>query len=92
MGWRDYSRRPVQNSSGIYGAHFWLPGNVPQTINGKNYTIPEDSLIMSGFQGQWVVASEKEEAIFIRLAVDNRDGGRGHGKLINDLLLALRKP
>ena len=46
-------------------------------------------MLMSGFQGQFVLVCEKEKLVVARLALDQRVSKRGSPKLINDILAAL---
>ena len=64
-GWVEYSIRLTEDSNGRYGAHFWLNKN-----NVRFKDAPEDTYVMSGFQGQNVIIIPSEELIITRLAYD----------------------
>ena len=88
-GWVKYSLTPTPGSlpQKGYGAHFWLNTGVdPKVQRWKN--VPADAFIMSGIQGQNVIAVPSRDLIVVRLGqteFDNWDVSI----LVEDVLAAL---
>jgi CubicO group peptidase (beta-lactamase class C family) len=84
-GWVDYSTRLTEDSNGKYGAHFWL---------NKDYVrfkdAPEDTYVMSGFQGQNVIIIPSKELIITRLAYDPEEKFDVNG-FVRDVLRSIDK-
>lgn len=64
-GWVDYSIKVTEGSKGKYGAQFWLNAD-----NVRYPDVPEDTYLMSGFQGQNVVIIPSYNMVITRLAYD----------------------
>lgn len=59
-------------SEGVYGQHFWL--NRPRPDGTLQFAaLPEDSYMMSGFDGQHVVIIPSRELIMVRLGMNPDD-------------------
>ena len=81
--WYDYISTPTPGSGGEYGAGFWLP----LAAAG----LPDNAVMMSGFQGQWGYVMPDQELMVVRFGATNRTNSRS-GALAAGVLGALREP
>ncbi|MEO0570409.1 MAG: serine hydrolase [Bacteroidota bacterium] len=58
--WIAYITQPTQDSSGTYGAHFWL------NAEGKYPDVPKDLYSMNGYQGQYVFMIPSKDLVVVR--------------------------
>ncbi|WP_420431253.1 serine hydrolase domain-containing protein [Hyphobacterium sp.] len=79
--WYEYISTPTPGSGGEYGAGFWLP----LAAAG----LPENAVMMSGFQGQWGYIMPDQELMVVRFGATNRTNSRS-GSLAAGVLEALQ--
>jgi CubicO group peptidase (beta-lactamase class C family) len=60
-GWMDYVTAPTPPSGGRYGSGFWL----------NNPGLPQDAIMMDGFQSQRTVIIPSEDLVIVRLGATN---------------------
>ncbi|WP_291845376.1 serine hydrolase [Maricaulis sp.] len=69
--WYDIVAEPTPGSNGEYGMGFWLPD--------ERSSLPTDTIMMSGFQGQWGYVMPEQELVIVRFGattgVNSRSGG-----------------
>lgn len=69
--WYDIVAEPTPGSNGEYGMGFWLPN--------ERSSLPADTIMMSGFQGQWAYVMPEQELVIVRfgatMGVNSRSGG-----------------
>jgi CubicO group peptidase (beta-lactamase class C family) len=81
--WYSIVAEPTPGSNGEYGMGFWLPN--------ERSTLPPETIMMSGFQGQWGYVMPQQELVIVRFGattgVNSRTGG-----LANAVRAALQPP
>lgn len=82
-GWVEYSSSLTKNSNGEYGAHFWLNKG-----HASLKDVPEDVIIMSGFQGQRVFILPSQNLIITRLGHDPEENFDFNG-FVRDIIAAI---
>lgn len=82
-GWVDYSRKPISEKVGIYGAHFW-------TNRGGAYfeNTPEDLYFASGYEGQKVIILPSHDVVIVRLGLSKSIDWTG---LINGVIGSIKQ-
>jgi len=69
--WYDIVAEPTPGSNGEYGMGFWLPN--------ERSSLPADTIMMSGFQGQWAYVMPEQDLVIVRfgatMGVNSRSGG-----------------
>lgn len=88
-GWVKYTLTPTPGSSPkkAYGAHFWLNTGIDPNVQ-RWPNVPADAFIMSGIQGQNVVAVPSRDVIVVRLGLTEFDNW-DVSILVEDVLKAL---
>ena len=61
--WAKYAATPTNNSSGVYGAQFWL------NAGGKYPDAPRDLYSANGFQGQHVFIIPSRDIVIVRMGL-----------------------
>lgn len=79
--WYETVATPTPGSDEEYGLGFWLP------LDGSD--LPENTIMMSGFQGQWAYIMPTERVVVVRFGATNYGGSRS-GRLALDVLAAIR--
>ena len=86
--WINYSRTPAPaDSSGNYGAHFWLnvgPANDPYGRRWPN--LPRDMYYAQGFQGQYLIIIPSRNLVLVRLGRDHEAAAWGMQEFVSVLL------
>lgn len=58
-GWLAYSSKETPDSKGEYSAHFWT--------GLRKRGLPDDLIMMDGFEGQYVVIIPSKKLVIVRL-------------------------
>ena len=78
--WYEIVARPTPGSGGEYGMGFWLPRD------GDG--LPPETIMMSGFQGQWAYIMPVQELVIVRFGATNGVNSRS-GRLAVEVLASL---
>ncbi len=81
--WYEIVAEPTPGSDGEYGMGFWLPN--------ERSSLPADTIMMSGFQGQWAYVMPEQELVIVRFGATTGVNSRS-GSLALNVLAALRPP
>ena len=85
--WYDIVAEPTPGSNGAYGMGFWLPN--------ERSSLPADTIMMSGFQGQWAYVMPEQDLVIVRfgatIGVNSRSGGLALA-VLDSLLPAVTEP
>lgn len=90
-GWVTYSTTPAPVAPhGQYGAQFWLNGG-PTTdpLDRPWPTLPPDTFMMRGHDGQSVTIIPSLNTIIVRLGLSHEDTSWNQEEFLNDILSAL---
>lgn len=79
--WYEVVSRPTDGSDGAYGMGFWLPSD------GDG--LPADTIMLSGFQGQWGYVMPSEDLVVVRFGATVGVNSRS-GRLAQAILAAKR--
>ncbi|MEM9888165.1 MAG: serine hydrolase [Bacteroidota bacterium] len=82
--WVNHTRTIAPNSSGEYGAHFWL------NRNQKFPAAPDDLYYCGGFNGQYVFIIPSEDMVIVRLGIDGL-GEMNANQLLENVLKSIRE-
>jgi CubicO group peptidase (beta-lactamase class C family) len=82
--WVDYTRKPTNDSKGIYGAHFWL------NAGGRYPDAPRDLFSCNGFQGQVVFIIPSCDLVIIRMGLKEQKDGFDFNGLIRDVVASIK--
>ena len=81
--WYSIVAEPTPNSGGGYGMGFWLPTEATG--------LPPESIMMSGFQGQWGYVMPEQELVIVRFGATIGVSSRS-GRLAREVVAALHPP
>jgi len=81
--WYDIVAEPTPGSGGGYGMGFWLPTEATG--------LPPETIMMSGFQGQWGYILPEQELVIVRFGATLGVSSRS-GRLAREIIDALRPP
>ena len=72
--WVKYSRTPAPaDSSGSYGAHFWLNVGPADDPSGRRWPkLPQDTFYAQGFKGQYLIIIPSRDLVLVRLGFDQK--------------------
>lgn len=92
-GWVQYSTTPAPGARRReYGAHIWLNlGEQGNPANVKFPDVPNEAIIFSGFEDNYVVIVPSRELVVVRLGVSHHDTF-DIGKLVTGIIEALPAP
>ncbi|MEO1039991.1 MAG: serine hydrolase [Pseudomonadota bacterium] len=79
-GWYDYVATPTPTSDGMYGVGFWT----------NDDGLPDNTVRMSGFQGQWAYIIPSHDLVVVRLGATNYRNDRARN-LAGAVLEAMRE-
>ena len=79
--WYSIVAEPTPGSGGGYGMGFWLPTD--------DTGLPPETIMMSGFQGQWGYVMPEQELVIVRFGATVGVNSRS-GRLARDIVAALR--
>lgn len=82
LQWMQYSTTPVPaNPGNNYGAQFWLNVDPADQTQSRDFpSLPSDTFLMSGYQGQQVLMIPSQKLVVVRLGFTPR-GNHGVEKL-----------
>jgi CubicO group peptidase (beta-lactamase class C family) len=83
--WVDYTRKPTNDSNGIYGAHFWL------NAGGRYPDAPRDLFSCNGFQGQAIFIIPSCDMVIVRMGLKEEKDGFDFNGLIRDVVGSIKK-
>ncbi|WP_417492594.1 serine hydrolase domain-containing protein [Maricaulis sp.] len=81
--WYGIVAEPTPGSGGSYGMGFWLPTEATG--------LPPETIMMSGFQGQWGYVLPAQELVIVRFGATIGVSSRS-GRLAREIIDALRPP
>ncbi|WP_417477634.1 serine hydrolase domain-containing protein [Maricaulis sp.] len=81
--WYGIVAEPTPNSGGGYGMGFWLPTEATG--------LPPETIMMSGFQGQWGYVMPEQELVIVRFGATLGVSSRS-GRLAREVVAALQAP
>ena len=81
--WYAIVAEPTPNSGGRYGMGFWLPTEATG--------LPPETIMMSGFQGQWGYVMPAQELVIVRFGATLGVSSRS-GRLAREVAASLRPP
>ena len=81
-GWVDYTRNPVADSKGEYGAQFWL--NRSRSLPDA----PEDMFFCDGHRGQRIFIIPSRKLVVVRLGFSEE--GFDHNLFLKGILAAIK--
>jgi len=81
--WYRIVAEPTSNSGGGYGMGFWLPTEATG--------LPPETIMMSGFQGQWGYVMPEQELVIVRFGATLGVSSRS-GRLAREVVASLRPP
>lgn len=79
--WYDIVATPTAGSDEEYGLGFWLPR--------EGGILPMETIMMSGFQGQWAFIMPEQDLVIVRFGATNYVNSGSH-RLASDVAAALR--
>ncbi|WP_339743020.1 serine hydrolase [uncultured Maricaulis sp.] len=82
-GWYSIVAEPTPHSGGGYGMGFWLPTEATG--------LPRETIMMSGFQGQWGYVMPEQELVIVRFGATVGVSSRS-GRLAREIVASLRPP
>jgi CubicO group peptidase (beta-lactamase class C family) len=82
--WAKYVKTPTNDSSGKYGAHFWL------NAGGRYPDIPKDVYSCDGFQGQRIFIFPSQDLVVVRMGL-KEDKGVDFNALLKNILESFKK-
>jgi CubicO group peptidase (beta-lactamase class C family) len=82
--WAKYVRTPTNDSSGKYGAHFWL------NAGGRYPDMPKDVYSCDGFQGQRIFIFPSQDLVVVRMGL-KEDKGVDFNALLTAILGSFKK-
>tara|TARA_R110002073_G_scaffold246232_6_gene409070 strand:+ start:3172 stop:4566 length:1395 start_codon:yes stop_codon:yes gene_type:complete len=81
--WYGIVAEPTPHSGGGYGMGFWLPTEATG--------LPPETIMMSGFQGQWGYVMPEQELVIVRFGATLGVSSRS-GRLAREVVASLRPP
>tara|TARA_R110000868_G_scaffold56449_1_gene174593 strand:+ start:16379 stop:17809 length:1431 start_codon:yes stop_codon:yes gene_type:complete len=81
--WYGIVAEPTPNSGGGYGMGFWLPTEATG--------LPPETIMMSGFQGQWGYVMPEQELVIVRFGATLGVSSRS-GRLAREVVASLQPP
>ena len=89
--WVLYSRTPAPAApQGKYGAHFWLNTGDPNEPQQRPWpSIPADTFLAQGFQGQSLTVIPSYRLVVVRLGLTIHPNAWNYETFIHDLLTAI---
>lgn len=88
QGWVEYSVTPSPaDSSGRYGAHFWL--EVPEEYCATGDELPDDAFHAAGHEAQFVTIVPSRGLVIVRLGRTRYPEAWDHCAFVRDLLTAI---
>ena len=81
--WYAIVAEPTPHSGGGYGMGFWLPTEATG--------LPPETIMMSGFQGQWGYVMPAQELVIVRFGATLGFSSRS-GRLAREIIASLRPP
>lgn len=81
--WIDYITKPTAQSSGTYGAHWWL------NAEGKYPDVPRDLYSANGYQGQYVFIIPSKDLVIVRTGLAE-DPEFDVNKFISEVIRAIK--
>tara|TARA_R110000868_G_scaffold76499_4_gene219925 strand:+ start:12355 stop:13740 length:1386 start_codon:yes stop_codon:yes gene_type:complete len=81
--WYSIVAEPTPGSGGGYGMGFWLPT--------EDTGLPPETIMMSGFQGQWGYVMPEQELVIVRFGATIGVSSRS-GRLAREVVASLRTP
>lgn len=81
--WYGIVAAPTPHSGGGYGMGFWLPTEATG--------LPPETIMMSGFQGQWGYVMPEQELVIVRFGATLGVSSRS-GRLAREVVASLRPP